>query len=123
MNTIVGKNGKGAIVTLVERKSSVMFMEKIDTGKQAIPLAHTVVYLLKELPVPIRTITTDNGSEFVGHEIIAGEVGTVVYFAHPCCSWKKGVIENMNGLIRQYIPKKTEFRGISKNTSRRLSKN
>lgn len=114
MDTIVGKDGKGAIVTLVERKSSFMLMEKLDTGKQAVPLAHTVVNLLKELPVPIRTITTDNGSEFAAHEIIARELGTAVYFAHPYCSWEKGSIENMNGLIRQYIPKKTDFRGVSK---------
>lgn len=114
MDTIVGKDGKGAIVTLVEKKSSFMLMEKLDTGKQAVPLAHTVVNLLKEQPVPIRTITTDNGSEFAAHEIIARELGTVVYFAHPYCSWEKGAIENMNGLIRQYIPKKTDFRGISK---------
>lgn len=91
MDTIVGKDGKGAIVTLVEKKSSFMLMEKLDTGKQAVPLAHTVVNLLKELPVPIRTITTDNGSEFAAHEIIARELGTVVYFAHPYCSWEKGV--------------------------------
>lgn len=115
MDTIVGKDGKGAIVTLVERKSSFMLMEKLDTGKQAVPLAHTVVNLLKELPGPIRTITTDNGSEFAAHEIIARELGTVVYFAHPYCSWEKGAIENMNGLIRQYIPQKTDFRGVSKN--------
>lgn len=114
MDTIVGKDGKGAIVTLVEKKSSFMLMEKLDTGNQAVPLAHTVVNLLKELPVPIRTITTDNGSEFAAHEIIARELGTVVYFAHPYCSWEKGAIKNMNGLIRQYIPKKTDFRGISK---------
>lgn len=114
MDTIVGKDGKGAIVTLVEKKSSFMLMEKLDTGKQAVPLAHTVVNLLKEQPVPIRTITTDNGSEFAAHEIIARELGTVVYFAHQYCSWEKGAIENMNGLIRQYIPKKTDFRGISK---------
>lgn len=91
MDTIVGKDGKGAIVTLVEKKSSFMLMEKLDMGKQAVPLAHTVVNLLKELPVPIRTITTDNGSEFAAHEIIARELGTVVYFAHPYCSWEKGV--------------------------------
>ena len=115
MDTIVRKDGKGAIVTLVERKSSFMLMEKLDTGKQAVPLSHTVVNLLKELPVPIRTITTDNGSEFAAHEIIARELWTVVYFAHPYCSWEKGAIENMNGLIRQYIPKKTDFRGVSKN--------
>lgn len=113
MDTIVGKDGKGAIVTLVDRKSCYMLMEKLDTGKQAVPLAHAVVRLLKGSQLPVRTITTDNGSEFAAHEIIAGELGTKVYFAHPYSSWEKGAIENMNGLIRQYIPKKTDFKGIS----------
>jgi IS30 family transposase len=105
MDTIVGKEGKGAIVTLVERKSSFMLMEKLDTGKQAVPLAYAVVRLIRESGLPVRSITTDNGPEFAAHEIIARELNTKVYFAHPYC---------MNGLIRQYIPKKTDFRGISR---------
>lgn len=114
MDTIVGKDGKGAIVTLVERKSSFMLMEKLDTGKQAVPLADAVVRLIRDSGLPVRSITTDNGPEFAAHEIIARELNTKVYFAHPYCSWEKGAIENMNGLIRQYIPKKTDFRGISR---------
>lgn len=64
--------------------------------------------------LPVTTITTDNGSEFAAHRIIARELNTTVYFAHPYSSWEKGAIENMNGLIRQYIPKKTDFWGITK---------
>jgi IS30 family transposase len=114
MDTIVGKDGKGAIVTLVERKSCFMLMEKLETGKKAVPLAQTVVRLLAGCGLPVRTITTDNGSEFAAHRLIARELDTTVYFAHPYSSWEKGAIENMNGLIRQYIPKKTDFRGITK---------
>ncbi|MCH3994469.1 MAG: IS30 family transposase [Prevotella sp.] len=114
MDTIVGKDGKGAIVTLVERKSCFMLMEKLDTGKQAVPLAHTVVRLLKGTKMPVRTITTDNGTEFAAHEIIAKDLNTSVYFAHPYSPWEKGAIENMNGLVRQYIPKKADFKGISR---------
>ena len=100
MDTIVGKDDKGAIVTLVERKSSFMLMEKLDSGKRAVPLAHAVVRLLKGSGLPVRTIITDNGTEFAAHEIIARELGTTVYFAHPYCSWEKGALENMNGLVR-----------------------
>ena len=89
MDTIVGKDGKGAIVTLVERKSCFMLMEKLDTRKQAVRLAHTVVRLLKETKIPVRTITTDNGTEFAAHEIIARELNTSVYFAHPYPPWEK----------------------------------
>ena len=95
-------------------KSCFMLMEKLDTGKQAVPLANAVVRLIRESGLPVRSITTDNGPEFAAHEIIARELNTKVYFAHPYCSWEKGAIENMNGLIRQYIPKKTDFRGISR---------
>ena len=79
MDTIVGKDGKGAIVTLVERESCFMLMEKLNSGKRAVPLAHAVVRLLKRRGLPVRTITTDNGTEFAAHEIIARELGTTVY--------------------------------------------
>lgn len=114
MDTIVGKKGKGAIVTLVDRKSGYMLMERLETGKRARPMAEAVVRLLKGTGLPVRSITTDNGTEFSEHEMIARELKTNVYFAHPYSSWEKGAIENMNGLIRQYIPKKTDFRGLSK---------
>ena len=120
MDTNVGKDGKGAIVTLVERKSCFMLMEKLDSGKRAVPLAHAVVRLLKGSGLPVRTITTDNGTEFAAHEIIAKGLNTTVYFAHPYCSWEKGAIENMNGLVRQYIPKRTDFRGISRGYVRKI---
>ena len=120
MDTIVGKDGKGAIVTLVERKSCFMLMEKLDSGKRAVPLAHAVVRLLKGSELPVRTITTDNGTEFAAHEIIVRGLNTTVYFAHPYCSWEKGAIENMNGLVRQYIPKRTDFREISRGYVRQI---
>ena len=100
--------------TLSERKSSFMLMEKLDTGKQAVPLAHTVVRLFKGCELPVRTITTDNGMEFAAHEIIAMELKNKGYFAHSYSSWEKGAIENMNGLIRQYIIKKVDFKRITK---------
>lgn len=51
------------------------------------------------------TITFDNGKEFAGHERIAAELGASIYFAHPYCSWERGLNENSNGLLRQYFPK------------------
>ena len=109
MDTIVGKGGKGAIVTLVDRYSSLLMMRKLDTGKKAVPLAQAVIGLVKEAGIKVRSITTDNGMEFAAHEAISRGLGCKVYFAHPYSSWEKGSIENMNGLIRQYIPKKDSF--------------
>ena len=79
-----------------------------------------VVRLLKGSGLPVRTIITDNGTEFAAHEIIARELGTTVYFAHPYCSWEKGAIENMNGLARQYTPKRTDLREISRGYVRKI---
>ena len=61
----------------------------------------------------IKTTTTDNGSEFFRHEYIAKKLGAKVYFADPHAPWQKGGIENTNGLIRQYIPKSTDFKDVS----------
>lgn len=58
-------------------------------------------------------MTVDNGSEFAGHEKITSKLGVDVYFAHPYHSWERGLSENTNGLIRQYFPKKTDFREVS----------
>lgn len=112
MDTIVGKNGKGVVLTLVEKKSGYAILRKLKEGKKAIPLSMTAIEVLKETNIPVRTITTDNGLEFAAHEMIAKQLNTKIYFTHPYCSWEKGAIENLNGLIRQYIPKRTDFRGV-----------
>ena len=57
----------------------------------------------------LKTITTDNGMAFSAHEVIYGALGVEVFFTDPYSSWQKGAIENANGLIRQYIPKRVSF--------------
>lgn len=109
MDTIVGKNGKGAIVTLVERSKDYLIMRKLKKGKNAESLAKTVVAMMTPFIGTIKSITTDNGSEFAAHQYIARKLKTKIYFTHPYASWEKGNIENTNGLIREYIPKKTDF--------------
>ena len=73
----------------------------------------------------IKTITTDNGTELVCHEMISKALDTKIYIADPYSSWQKGAIENENRLIRQNIPKSSSFAGyyISKqpNLCTRLS--
>lgn len=61
----------------------------------------------------VHTITTDNGSEFARHEMIAKELRTKVFFADSYSSWQKGAIENTNKLIRQYIPKGVDFNSLT----------
>ena len=116
MDTIVGKDGKGAIVTLTERSTNIILMEKLPHGKHPEPLAKAVIRMLLPYRHTIRSITTDNGSEFCEHKLISKALapkGTgnpnLVYFADSYSSWQKGAIENANKLIRQYIPKGTDF--------------
>ena len=61
----------------------------------------------------LHTATTDNGKEFAGHKDFATALGIDVYFAHPYHSWKRGANENMNGLIRQYLPKGSSFEDLT----------
>ncbi|ELY1993096.1 IS30 family transposase, partial [Flavobacterium psychrophilum] len=57
----------------------------------------------------LQTITSDNGKEFAKHEAIAKSLEIDYYFANPYCSWERGANENLNGLVRQYFPKGSDF--------------
>ena len=115
MDTIISKNNKGAIVTLIERSTNNLLMEKLPEGKNAKALAKVVARLLFPFRgMGVRTITTDNGCEFCAHEDISKMLGNVpIFFADSYASWQKGAIENENKLIRQYIPKGTDFDNIT----------
>jgi len=114
IDTIVGKNNKGAILTLVERKSAFTLMAKLNS-KNADELAKAVVKQMAPYKEKVLSITADNGSEFTRHQIIAKKLQTHFYFAHPYSSWERGLNENTNKLIRQYIPKKSSFIDIDQN--------
>lgn len=113
MDTIIGKDGKGAIVTLVERNTNFTMARKLPQGKNAKALAQAVILMLLPYIGRIRSITTDNGSEFAEHLMIAKRLKTKIFFAHPYSSWEKGCVEYHNKLIRQYIPKGTDFGNVS----------
>ena len=108
IDTIVGKNNKGAIVTVVERKSAFLLMAKLD-GRRSKDLAKAVVRLMAPYKDKVLSITSDNGTEFAHHKYIAKKLETDFFFAHPYSSWERGLNEYTNKLIRQYIPKKTDF--------------
>lgn len=112
IDTIIGKNRKGAIVVIVERKSGFFLMKKLK-GKDALALAKAVLRLLAPFKSKVFTITSDNGLEFAEHEIMARKLEAKFYFAHPYSSWERGLSENTNKLVRQYIPKKTSFENIT----------
>ncbi len=120
MDTILGKDAKGAIVTLTERSTNMILMERLPQGKRPEPLAKVVIRLLFPYRHTIRSITTDNGSEFCAHKLISkalapkgSENPNLIFFADSYSSWQKGAIENANKLIRQYIPKGTDFSSLT----------
>jgi len=113
IDTIIGKQNQKAIVTLVERVSKKTLIGAVGT-KHANFVKEQVIHLLNPIRQFVFTITSDNGIEFAQHELIAKALDAKMYFAHPYHSWERGLNENTNGLIRQYIPKSSDFSGLTK---------
>jgi transposase, IS30 family len=111
-DTIIGKNHRQAIVSIVERKSGFTLIRKVER-KTAQAVAEAMTSLLKPYRSKVHTVTSDNGKEFAGHEEIAAALKADFYFAHPYASWERGTNENTNGLIRQYFPKNRDFTTIT----------
>lgn len=109
IDLIVGKENKGAIVTIVERKTAMIMMRKLKKGKNADALADTVIDMLLPYKDAVKSITSDNGPEFARHEKIAKKLKAQFFFAHSYASWERGLSEYSNKLIRQYIPKQSNF--------------
>jgi IS30 family transposase len=105
---VVSRESKSALVTLVERKSGYLCVEKIASKT----VQYTAGVMARRLK-GAKTLTLDNGSENNGWKRIEEETGAKVYFAHPYSSWERGTNENTNGLIRWYLPKKTDFALVS----------
>lgn len=111
-DTVVGKDHKGVLVTLVERKSRYTLSCPLPS-KHSAGVTQAIVDLLRPHRRVCKTLTFDNGKEFAEHEFIARCLSAKVYFAHPYCSWERGLNENTNGLLRQYFPKGTNLRNIT----------
>jgi len=84
-------------------------MKKLPKGKNAKALAKELFYMLLPYKNFVNSITSDNGTEFYEHKLIAKMLHANYYFAHPYSSWERGLNEYTNGLIRQYVPKKECF--------------
>ncbi|WP_447088551.1 IS30 family transposase (plasmid) [Enterobacter asburiae] len=109
---VLGKQGTGAIVTLAERKSRIYLTKKV-FSKDAVEVSNAIISLLSDYRDACHTITFDNGLEFSEHKAIAKALETECYFAHPYASHERGLNENTNGLLRQFIRKGTDLRTVS----------
>jgi len=112
VDLIIGKNHKGAIVTINDRASGMLKMQLVES-KESKVVTKTIISLLEDWNPYILSMTADNGKEFAGHKEVSKELCIDYYFAHPYHSWERGSNENLNGLIRQYIPKKTDFSNLT----------
>jgi IS30 family transposase len=114
VDTIVGKGHHQAIVTLTDRKSRLAVLRKVDR-RTAELVSDAVIDLLQPVADLTHTLTGDNGKEFAEHERIAHDLQADFFFAHPYAAWERGANENMNGLVRQYIPKIRELSSVTNN--------
>jgi IS30 family transposase len=112
IDTVIGKNHQGALVTIVDRVSKFTLIKKV-ASKHADVVTEATITLLKPYLDKTLTITADNGKEFAGHEKIKAALNADVYFAHPYSSWERGLNENTNGLIRQFFTKGSSFENIT----------
>jgi IS30 family transposase len=108
IDTIIGANRKGAVLTSVERKTQFSLLAKINS-KSYKQVQKTLINMFAPYKDQVLTITSDNGFEFRGHQYIAKKLQADYYFAHPYSSWERGLNEYHNKLIRQYIPKKSSL--------------
>jgi len=119
IDTIIGAGRRGAIVTIVDRKSMYLKLS-IPCGKKSEIVAKEILRLLRPFKKKVHTITTDNGLEFAQHKKVSKALKCDFYFCDPYSSWQRGLNENINGLIRQYIPKGSSFENISKKQIRHI---
>ena len=121
-DTVLGPPGTGGLATLVDRKSRLTIVVKIQS-KNADHVHQKLKQRLRELDEAHRhSITLDNGREFARCHRLEKHLGMRLYFADPGCPYQRGTCENTNGLIRQYFPKGTDFRDVSHDEVRRVEK-
>ncbi|WP_419589155.1 IS30 family transposase [Thiolapillus sp.] len=113
IDTVIGRHHAGALVTVVDRKSKFTLIKKVES-KKAEEVTKALISMLTPLKPITKTITSDNGKEFAYHKEVSESLDTDFYFAHPYSSWERGLNEHTNGLIRQYLPKKTDFTQVCK---------
>lgn len=112
VDLIMGAHHKSALLVTIDRASLYATIDKLK-GKDSNQVKKTIIKRMKKFP-QIKTMTFDNDQAFSMHEEIAKELSLDTYFTKPYTSQDKGTIENRNGIIRIFYPKKTDFNTISK---------
>lgn len=116
-DTIIGTRSGSyrCLLTLVDRKTKFTFVRKVH-AKSAIYIQQAIEDIYSNTIIPFKTITPDNGGEFANHVKMQENMGCAFYFARPYRSSDRGLNEHTNGLIRRFLPKKTDFIKVSDDT-------
>jgi IS30 family transposase len=109
IDTIYGKDQKSYLLTLTDKATKFQIIRKIP-NKEAATVYSEMQQIIATTLLPFETITSDNGTEFTLHEEISKVTGASFFFADSYSSWQRGLNEHHNGLIRDFMPKKTDFR-------------
>lgn len=111
---VIGKLGKTALITLVERSSRYALIRRLPLRHDAPTVTDALTEMVADLPAELRqTLTWDQGSEMADHARFTTATSTRVYFCDPHSPWQRGTNENTNGLIRDFYPKGTDFTTVT----------
>ena len=117
----MGRRDNHCIVTLVERKTKYTLIGKLK-ARTTRELNKRTIQLIQQQTRPVRSITADNGTEFHQYEQIESATDTTFFFATPHHSWERGLNENINGLIRQYLPKGQSMADLTQEACNAIAK-
>lgn len=118
-DTIVGLDTKDRLITHVDRTSGECSIDRL-IGYSATRVTDKTIRRFQASPVPVHSVTYDRGTEFSDYERLHKNGNVAVYFANAYHSWERGSNENLNGLVRQYFPKRTDFKTITPRQVRRV---
>jgi IS30 family transposase len=120
-DTVMGTGSSHCLLTLVERRTGFFLLRKLKARTMAeVTLAASRI--IARMHGRFRTITLDNGTEFHDYEQLERRFGLKCYFATPYHSWERGANENLNGLVRQYLPKGRCLRLVSQSQCDQIAK-
>lgn len=113
-DTVMGSGTRHCLLTMVERRSGFTLIRKL-TARNAAEATAAAASVIRRMRHRFHTITFDNGTEFHDYEQLERLFGVTCYFATPYHSWERGSNENLNGLVRQYLPRGRDLKSTTQN--------
>ncbi|WP_416398883.1 IS30 family transposase [Allohahella sp. A8] len=119
IDTIIGPRHQSALLTITERSTQFLYLRKL-SGMTSGAVKRATIEALQLRNEIVHTITADNGSEFAQHEDISAKLRISFFFADPYSAWQRGSNENINGQVRRFFPKGTDFQTIEEAEVRKV---